>query len=407
MTSWFVPGRLEVFGKHTDYAGGHSIVAAVDRGIRVTLDEGDSPDGGISAQTTALPDRVEVGAGAASTLPAGHWGHYVQAVVDRLTLNFGQLKPAHLSFDSDLPLASGMSSSSALVVASALALIDHNDLREREEWKANIHSRADEAGYYSCCENGLSFGSLEGVRGVGTFGGSQDHTAMMCCHDGRLTEFSFCPIQEHRSVTLDDTWTFVVAVSGVLAEKTGSARDSYNALSARIAAIVTQWNKATRRADASLADALASSGDAVEQMRRILADEPDLLTRLDAFIRESTVLVPQALDALDVGDIDAFGAAADASHRNADENLGNQVPQTNDLQRRARELGAPAASAFGAGFGGSVWALVERSSADEFASAWIEGYRRAFPDAGGRASALPVRPGVPARRVDGPNDASF
>ncbi|MGV2448389.1 UNVERIFIED_CONTAM: galactokinase family protein, partial [Bacillus sp. ATCC 13368] len=78
MTSWFVPGRLEVFGKHTDYAGGHSIVAAVDRGIRVTLDEGDLPDGGISAQTTALPDRVEVGAGAASTLPAGHWGHYVQ-----------------------------------------------------------------------------------------------------------------------------------------------------------------------------------------------------------------------------------------------------------------------------------------------------------------------------------------
>ena len=54
-----------------------------------------------------------------------------------------------------------------------------------------------------------------------------------------------------------------------------------------------------------------------------------------------------------------------------------------------------------------MWALVERSSADEFASAWIEGYRRAFPDAGGRASALPVRPGVPARRVDGLNDASF
>ena len=95
-----------------------------------------------------------------------------------------------------------------------------------------------------------------------------------------------------------------------------------------------------------------------------------------------------------------FCAAADASHRNADENLGNQVPQTNDLQRRARELGAPAASAFGAGFGGSVWALVERSGVDDFANAWLEDYRRAYPDAGSRASIVPVRPGDAARRAD-------
>ena len=31
----FVPGRLEVFGKHTDYAGGRSLVAATCRGFGV------------------------------------------------------------------------------------------------------------------------------------------------------------------------------------------------------------------------------------------------------------------------------------------------------------------------------------------------------------------------------------
>ncbi|HKD91569.1 MAG TPA: galactokinase family protein, partial [Terriglobales bacterium] len=32
---WFVPGRIEVFGKHTDYAGGPSLVCAVERGFSV------------------------------------------------------------------------------------------------------------------------------------------------------------------------------------------------------------------------------------------------------------------------------------------------------------------------------------------------------------------------------------
>jgi len=30
---WWVPGRLEVFGTHTDYAGGRTLVAAVPRGF--------------------------------------------------------------------------------------------------------------------------------------------------------------------------------------------------------------------------------------------------------------------------------------------------------------------------------------------------------------------------------------
>ena len=32
---WWVPGRLEVFGKHTDYAGGRTLVCAVPRGFAV------------------------------------------------------------------------------------------------------------------------------------------------------------------------------------------------------------------------------------------------------------------------------------------------------------------------------------------------------------------------------------
>jgi len=31
--AYFVPGRIEVFGKHTDYAGGHSLLFSMDRGF--------------------------------------------------------------------------------------------------------------------------------------------------------------------------------------------------------------------------------------------------------------------------------------------------------------------------------------------------------------------------------------
>ena len=393
---WFVPGRLEVLGKHTDYAGGRSLLAAVDRGITITLE--DAADG-ITASTTAVPGELTLTPGVAPDLPKGHWGLYVQAVLDRLHLNFGELKPARILIDSDLPLASGMSSSSALVVATALALVDQNGFREREEWTENIHDDIDLAGYMATMENGLTFGTLEGLRGVGTFGGSEDHTAMLCCKADQLTEFTFCPIEEQRSVPLPAEWSFVVAVSGVLAEKTGSALESYNNASLKARELAAAWNSATGRHDAVLADALASSDDALEGLRAISAHDEALADRLTAFVTESEVAIPRAIEALEAGDIAAFGEAAELSHRNADEALGNQIPETNRLQALARELGAPASAGFGAGFGGSVWTLVHTDEAGAFAERWLAAYVAEFPEVEGRASTIVTRPGGPARRL--------
>lgn len=396
MTSMFVPGRLEVFGKHTDYAGGRSLLAAVDRGITVTL--GDGTDG-VTASTTASTGEVRIHAHRATSLPAGHWGGYVQAVVDRLTLNFGTLRPARVEIDSDLPLASGMSSSSALVVALALALADHNGLRETDLWRANIGSQIDLAGYMASFENGMTFGTLEGVRGVGTFGGSEDHTAMLCCKADHLTQFSFCPIVERESVPFSADWSFVVAVSGVLAEKTGAAMALYNQASLRTREIVAAWNDATGREDITIADALGSDDDALEGLRAVVAHSPELSARLRAFLTESEELIPAATKALAAGDLDTFGRLADRSQANADADLGNQILETNRLQALARELGADAAAGFGAGFGGSVWALTRTGDAESFATDWLARYVSEFPEVNGRATTLVTRPGGPARHL--------
>ena len=56
--------------------------------------------------------------------------------------------------------------------------------------------------------------------------------------------------------------------------------------------------------------------------------------------------------------------------------LGNQVEETRALAAAACDTGAIAASSFGAGFGGSVWALVPATDADAFGLAWLADYRR-------------------------------
>jgi galactokinase len=62
-------------------------------------------------------------------------------------------------------------------------------------------------------------------------------------------------------------------------------------------------------------------------------------------------------------------ALTEASQVDAEVLLGNQVPETIGLAGAALEQGAFAACSFGAGFGGSVWALVD-GDAEAFARRW-------------------------------------
>ncbi len=399
--TWFVPGRIEVLGKHTDYAGGRSLLAAAEQGVTASASvyEGAAePAGLFLCRSTAMDGEVLVVAGENSELPPGHWGNYVQATVDRLSMNFGDLQSAVVEVDSTLPLASGMSSSSALVCAVALAIADLNDLWSNPKWQEAIQDRVDLAAYLATIENGLSFKNLPGTKGVGTFGGSQDHTAMLNCDAGKLGVFRFAPTVAEGEVDLPDGWTFVVAVSGVLAEKTGAALEDYNNASLQVSRLVEMWNQREDDQCATLAQVLAAEG-AQEKLSEWVAEDPRLEARLRAYVVEMQQAIPAALEALSEGDVEAFGRAVEVSHRNADESLGNQIAQTNALQRLAKELGAAAASGFGAGFGGSVWALAPVEGAQEFADAWLAAYLEEYPDVADTASTLVTTAAPSAHRV--------
>lgn len=377
----FIPGRLEVLGKHTDYAGGRSVLAALERGIGVAFAPREDAVVRVRDATGgASPSKIAFAISPDLAPTVGEWPNYPMTVARRLARNFpGKLRGADIALASDLPRAAGLSSSSALTVAVYHALSTVNDLSHRAEYTTAIETREDVAAYLGAIENGSAFKTLAGDLGVGTTGGSEDHTAMLCAREDELVAYSFCPIRFERTAPLPEGYTFVIAVSGVVAEKTGAAREMYNRSAMLAAALLQIWRVHTRREDASLGAALASSPGALNELREVVAaTEPpdgvsreDLRRRLDHFALESMELIPAALDALAAGDVKAFGELADRSQRGAEGLLGNQVAETIALQRRARALGAAAASAFGAGFGGSVWAMVERERAERFADEWV------------------------------------
>jgi galactokinase len=121
-----------------------------------------------------------------------------------------------------------------------------------------------------------------------------------------------------------------------------------------------------------------------------------LTTRLAQFREECEVIVPSVAHALRVRDLAKIGSLVDRSQSLAESALENQVSETIHLARSARELGATAASAFGAGFGGAVWAMAPASAANDFIEAWRESYARAFPARAKSAKFLLTAAGPPA-----------
>lgn len=404
--AFFVPGRLELFGKHTDYAAGRSILGAIERGICMVASR--RADAQIRIADIGRESLIEFGLSADLEPTAGHWSNFPMTVARRLARDFPEARTGvDIVFVSDLPRASGMSSSSVLVIAFFLALSRANALENTERYRQFLRTREDVANYASAIESGSSFGPFSADAGVGTQGGSEDHIGIRCSRAGFLRQYSFNPTRFEREVRFPEEWSLVIAVSGVKADKTGDARESYNRASGAARAILRMWQNAKHHAkqdervdnESSLALLLANP-EIREKLQQILRASNDplyapeiLLARLQQLHEESNEIVPAAAEALASGDFECLGALAARSQFLAETCLGNQVPETIELVRSARQLGAAAASAFGAGFGGSVWALIEMCCAEEFRQKWMAQYHQRFPVRAEASRFFAARPG--------------
>ncbi|MDP6039020.1 MAG: galactokinase family protein, partial [Candidatus Latescibacteria bacterium] len=256
---FWVPGRIEVLGKHTDYAGGRSLLAATTRGFFFAVYP--RQDRQIQAVDAVTGERMKSRVEPDVSPTVGQWSNYAETVFRRVARNFpGGLKGANIAFGSDLPRAAGMSSSSAMIIGFFLALDAVNGLKNRSEYLKNIQTSEDLSGYLGTNENGQTFGSLVGDKGVGTFGGSEDHTAIMNCKLGSLSQYRYCPVEFERGIPLSDDYVFAIGASGVVADKTGTAMEKYNRASRLASEALVMWNKASGANDPHLAGAVERVG---------------------------------------------------------------------------------------------------------------------------------------------------
>lgn len=376
----FIPGRIEVIGKHTDYCGGRSIVCAIDRGLTTSISPNGSSELTLFNTQTRESGRIHLSSG--QVIDGPRWMLYPNAVVRALTELFPKIEfeGLEIEFSSDLPRSSGLSSSSAFVIAVFKAMAQVNGLEENGDFRDLVADRYELSSLLGGIESGSIFNKDGNRFGVGTKGGSQDHVAIICSEKGKLNCFSYVPTALTDRIPFPEDLVFVVGVSGVPANKTGKAKGKYNRLSEMVSEFVEQWpgDEQTLRE--------IIEGPGIDEAERFLAtrtfsfSSQDMIDRIRHFYAENFGLIGEVLRLMKAGDFEHIGGLLDISQRNAERYLYNQTPETIFLQRSARQIGCFASSAFGAGFGGSVYALIEKDAADEFIKEWKGLYAKEFPN---------------------------
>jgi len=336
--------------------------------------------------------------------PIGDWANYPMTVVKRLCKNFGaDLDGVDIAFGSDLPSAGGMSSSSALMIMVFLAVASVNGLFDRPDYRKNIADSLDLAMYLACIENGQTFRGFAGDRGVGTFGGSEDHTIILNGRQGMISLYQFAPTLHKGDLPMPKDLAYIILYSGARAEKTGEAMRKYN-LAARRAKLVVDLYNRTHGTKHLLMRQIVDENKSLEpeatfaKIRRATAhytekgQDLDLPSRFRQFYMEDQEFIPEAARALALHDYELLARVTNLSHRASKTCLWNISAEVEFMRREALRLGALAASGFGAGFGGSAYALVWADEALEFQKR-IEGpYRKRFASHAKKAFVFQAHP---------------
>jgi galactokinase len=342
-----VPGRVNLIGDHIDYNGLGVLPVAIQRPM--TLLARARADSALRISSTAKRFRdcaFEVG----PSIPAGQagdWCNYVKAAAQDCAVRHGRLRGLDALVDSDIPVAAGLSSSSALVVASALAL---------------LHGNGVDVGPLVLAEH-----MSEAERYVGTRGGGMDQAILLGARRGCAAHIDFQPLRL-RQVTIPRDWRFIVADCGVPAEKSHAMRSAYNTRAAECAQALERVAVAFPACEATY-PALTRAHGVVELIDAAVRVLPgDLLRRFRHVISEAA-RVAEASSAMEQDVPAAFGRLMDASHESLRDDFDVSSRALDACVAVAKSAGAAGARLTGAGFGGCIVALCTAAASDEVARA--------------------------------------
>ena len=289
---YVVPGRVELVGKHVDYGGGRSLTCAVEFAMRATANP--LKERVLRVRQRGSRDVVEVPLSSAAAPTRSRWSMYVAAVARRIGRDFPHATGGvDVRLSSTLPPAAGLSSSTALTIALARAVVDATGLTSNAVFAEYAGSPITFAEYVAAIETGAPHGPFPGDDGVGVRGGAQDHVAIMCAREGMVGQFAYIPAGEEGWAPWPGDHMLAIGVSGVRASKTGNAQAAYNRAADAVRWMVRQWNGVTYRDDPTLAAALARL-DRLWRPDLTLADAVGLMDKAIEEVRKRLVVAPSA-----------------------------------------------------------------------------------------------------------------
>ena len=119
------PGRVNLIGEHTDYNGGFVFPAALT--LATTIIARPRKDNKIRLIANDLEVMVEADLEDLSQYKSLRWGNYQLGVADELKKAGFNIIGCDLMYDDKVPLGSGLSSSAAIEIATAIALVSLGD----------------------------------------------------------------------------------------------------------------------------------------------------------------------------------------------------------------------------------------------------------------------------------------
>lgn len=324
---------MNLIGEHIDYHNLPVLPVAIQRRIEVAFEpRADLRIRAASADPRFSPREFDA-APDVQPGPPGDWENYIKAAVRAIAPKWSLRRGIDAEVSSNLPPAAGLSSSSALLTAFTLALLEANQIQ---------------AGFEELMEI-----LPEGEHFVGTRGGGMDHAAVLASRAGSALLIRFDPVTVE-DVPIPEDWTIIAAHSLVTAEKSGAVRAEYNArrtAGANALALLgfTDYRQVMAGRSAEQLEALAA---------QLKGDERGAFLHVTLEARR----VNDAVAALRSADAPAFGAALNASHESARDKLRISCTELDRLVEIAQDAGAMGARLTGAGFGG--FAVIACRAAD-------------------------------------------
>lgn len=330
MKQYHAPGRVNLIGEHTDYNGGFVMPIAIAMGCDIRVSPARKPvlhlaskqfPGEMIFPLEAIPAMKKTGA----------WVDYVLGVAKEIAALGIELKPMKLEVDATVPTGSGLSSSAALEVSSALALLDGHELSKLE--LARLCQRAERNFVGMPCGIMDQYASVHG----------EEHKAILL--DCRSVTHKLVPIPDGAQVIVANTMVKHELGSSAYRERVAQCQEALSHFP----------GKETLR-DVTLAE--------LERTAAKIAEIP--LARARHVILED-LRVESFLAAAEQGDLEKMGQLMVESHRSLQHDYEVSCEELDFLVDTALTIeGVYGSRMTGGGFGGCTVSLVAPEAVDGF-----------------------------------------